>query len=190
MRCRFVSINFLALSVTGMPILTGNQCTRVPNSVAPGPAFRLAEGGNVVKAATLRIPAIFRLPAIWWQRVHFRAQLRADIAEAADFLHDIGINLFEAQAEAVRFFWEPITLMRVQSTSPEVAPKAFSVSIESKRGFRFGILTRFLTANRVHFARKRSKLATDVDLRSNARMRRADIAREAQLESKADLEVS
>jgi uncharacterized protein YjiS (DUF1127 family) len=156
MRCRFVSINFLVLSVTGMPILTGNQCTRVSNSVAPGPAFRLAEGGNVVKAATLRIPAIFRLPAIWWQRVHFRAQLRADIAEAADFLHDIGINLFDAQAEAVRFFWEPITLMRVQSTSPEVAPG----------------------------------LATDVDLRSNARMRRADIARAAQLESKADLEVS
>jgi hypothetical protein len=82
--------------------------------------------------------------------------LRADIAEAADFLHDIGINLFEAQAEAVRFFWEPITLMRLQSTSPEVAPG----------------------------------LATDVDLRSNARMRRADIARAAQLESKADLEVS
>lgn len=156
MRCRFVSINFLVLSVTRMPILSGNQCTRVSNSVAPGPAFRLAEGGNVVKAATLRIPAIFRLPAIWWQRVHFRAQLRADIAEAADFLHDIGINLFEAQAEAVRFFWEPITLMRLQSTSPEVAPG----------------------------------LATDVDLRSNARMRRADIARAAQLESKADLEVS
>jgi uncharacterized protein YjiS (DUF1127 family) len=142
--------------VTRMPILSGNQCTRVSNSVAPGPAFRLAEGGNVVKAATLRILAIFRLPAIWWERVHFRAQLRADIAEAADFLHDIGINLFEAQAEAVRFFWEPITLMRLQSTSPEVAPG----------------------------------LATDVDLRSNARMRRADIARAAQLESKADLEVS
>jgi uncharacterized protein YjiS (DUF1127 family) len=156
MRCRFVSINFLVLSVTRMPILSGNRCTRVSNSVAPGPAFRLAEGGNVVKAATLRIPAIFRLPAIWWQRVHFRAQLRADIAEAADFLHDIGINLFDAQAEAVRFFWEPITLMRAQSTSPEVAPG----------------------------------LATDVDLRSNARMRRADIARAAQLESKADLEVS
>jgi uncharacterized protein YjiS (DUF1127 family) len=156
MCCRFVSINFLVLSVTRMPILSGNQCTRVTNSVAPGPAFRLAEGGNVVKAATLRIPAIFRLPAIWWQRVHFRARLRADIAEAADFLHDIGINLFEAQAEAVRFFWEPITLMRLQPTPPEVAPG----------------------------------LATDVDLRSDPRMRGADSARAVQLESKADLEVS
>jgi uncharacterized protein YjiS (DUF1127 family) len=153
---RSVSINFLMLSMTRMPILSGNQYTRVSNSVAPGPAFRLAQGGNVVKAATLRIPAIFRRPAIWWQRVHFRAQLRADIAEAADFLHDIGINLFDAQAEAVRFFWEPITLMRVRSISPEVAPG----------------------------------LATDLDLRSNAPMRRADSTRAAQLEPKADLEAS
>jgi hypothetical protein len=58
--------------------------------------------------------------------------------------------LFDAQAEAVRFFWEPITLMRVQSISSEVASKAFSVSIKSKRGSRFCILTRFLAANRVH----------------------------------------
>jgi uncharacterized protein YjiS (DUF1127 family) len=149
----------------------------------------LAERGNVVKAAALQIPAIFRRPAIWWQRVRFRAQLRADIAEATDFLHDIGIDLFDAQAEAVRFFWEPIILMRVQSISPEVPPKALSVSIESKRGFRFGILTRFLAANRVHFAGKRSRLATE-DLRSDAPMRRADSARTAQLEAKADLEVS
>jgi uncharacterized protein YjiS (DUF1127 family) len=116
----------------------------------------LAERGNVVKAAALQIPAIFRRPAIWWQRVRFRAQLRADIAEATDFLHDIGIDLFDAQAEAVRFFWEPIILMRVPSTSPEVAPG----------------------------------LATDVDLRSDPPMHRADIARTAQLEPKADLEVS
>jgi hypothetical protein len=34
--------------------------------------------------------------------------------------------------------------------------RAFSVSIESKRGSRFVILTRFLDANRVHFAGKRS----------------------------------
>jgi hypothetical protein len=35
-----------------------------------------------------------------------------------------------------------------------------------------------------------TRLATDVDLRSDARMRRADSARAAQLEAKADLEVS
>src|SRR5437764_10714036 len=34
--------------------------------------------------------------------------------------------------------------------------RAFSVSIESKRGSRFLILTRSLNANRVHFAGKRS----------------------------------
>ena len=33
--------------------------------------------------------------------------------------------------------------------------RALSVSIESKRGSRFVILTRFLNANRVHFAGKR-----------------------------------
>ncbi|MEH2475957.1 uncharacterized protein YjiS (DUF1127 family) [Nitrobacteraceae bacterium AZCC 2161] len=115
--------------------------------------------GALASTATIFVAAlraIFRLPATWRQRIRFRAQLRADMVDAADFLHDIGIDLFDAQAEALRFFWEPITLMRVQSTSPEVAPG----------------------------------LATDVDLRSDARMRRADIARAAQLESKADLEVS
>ena len=35
------------------------------------------------------------------------------------------------------------------------ALRAFSVSIESKRGSRFVVLTRFLNANRVHFAGKR-----------------------------------
>ena len=35
------------------------------------------------------------------------------------------------------------------------AARAFSVSIESKRGSRFFILTRFLDANRLHFAGKR-----------------------------------
>jgi uncharacterized protein YjiS (DUF1127 family) len=78
---------------------------------------------SVLKAATLWISAILRLPATWWQRAHFRAQLRADIADAGEFLHDIGINLHEAQAEAAQFFWEPVTLTRRHLTSPEAAPR-------------------------------------------------------------------
>src|SRR5439155_1993544 len=42
--------------------------------------------------------------------------------------------------------------------------RAFSVSIESKRGSRFLILTRFLNANRVHFAGKRSSAHAPQDL--------------------------
>lgn len=110
---------------------------------------------SVLKAATLRISAIFRLPATWWQRVHFRAQLRADIADAAEFLHDIGINLPEAQAESARFFWEPVTLTRRHLFSPDAAPG----------------------------------LGMDLDLRSDARVRWADIATAAPLKSKPDFEV-
>jgi uncharacterized protein YjiS (DUF1127 family) len=58
----------------------------------------------------LRIRAIFGLPAEWWHRASFRAELRADLKDNADFLHDIGIPVCEAQAEASRFFWEPIVL--------------------------------------------------------------------------------
>jgi uncharacterized protein YjiS (DUF1127 family) len=50
------------------------------------------------------------LPARWWQRACFRAELRADLRDKPDFLRDIGIGLHEAQAEASRFFWEPLLL--------------------------------------------------------------------------------
>jgi uncharacterized protein YjiS (DUF1127 family) len=58
----------------------------------------------------LRLGAIFSLPATWWQRACFRVELRADIRDKPDFLRDIGIGLHEAQAEASRFFWEPLLL--------------------------------------------------------------------------------
>ena len=58
----------------------------------------------------LRLAAIFSLPATWWQRSCFRAELRADLKDKPDFLRDIGIGLHEAQAEASRFFWEPSLL--------------------------------------------------------------------------------
>jgi uncharacterized protein YjiS (DUF1127 family) len=58
----------------------------------------------------LRLGAIFSVLATWWQRACFRAELRADLTDKPDFLHDIGIGLQEAQAEASRFFWEPLLL--------------------------------------------------------------------------------
>ncbi|MGY4314067.1 hypothetical protein [Bradyrhizobium sp. JR3.5] len=58
----------------------------------------------------LRLGAIFSLPATWWQRACFRAELRADLRDKPDFLRDIGIGLREAQAETSRFFWEPSLL--------------------------------------------------------------------------------
>jgi uncharacterized protein YjiS (DUF1127 family) len=56
--------------------------------------------------------SFFLLPATWRRRARFREQLRADIANAPDFLRDIGVDVLEAQAEAMRVFWEPIKLQR------------------------------------------------------------------------------
>jgi uncharacterized protein YjiS (DUF1127 family) len=66
----------------------------------------------VLNAAIPWSASIFLLPAIWRRRARFREQLRADIGTAPDFLRDIGIDVPEAQAEAMRFFWEPVTLQR------------------------------------------------------------------------------
>jgi uncharacterized protein YjiS (DUF1127 family) len=60
----------------------------------------------------LRIGEIFGLPAEWWHRASFRAELRADLRDKPDFLRDVGIGVYEAQAEASRFFWEPLLLKR------------------------------------------------------------------------------
>lgn len=56
------------------------------------------------------IRAILSLPATWWQRARFRAELRADLRDKPEFLRDIGIGVHEAQAEASRFFWEALIL--------------------------------------------------------------------------------
>ena len=58
----------------------------------------------------LRLGAIFSLPATWWQRACFRAELRADLGDKPGFLREICIGLHEAQVEASRFFWEPLLL--------------------------------------------------------------------------------
>jgi uncharacterized protein YjiS (DUF1127 family) len=58
----------------------------------------------------LRPGSIFTLLATWWQRARFRAELRTDLRDKPDFLRDIGVGLHEAQAEASRFFWEPLLL--------------------------------------------------------------------------------
>ena len=84
----------------------------------PSAAQAAAPGRPAVIPATqfesgddhLRLGAIFSLPATWWQRACFRAELRADTRDKPDFLRDIGIGVHEAQAEASRFFWEPLLL--------------------------------------------------------------------------------
>ena len=58
----------------------------------------------------LLLPSIFRLPLIWVERAHFRARLRDDLKNEPYLLRDIGIRVGDAQAEAVRFFWEPVLL--------------------------------------------------------------------------------
>ena len=75
-------------------------------------AGALADAGFDSGNYDLRIGAIFRLPAIWWQRARFRARLRADLRDNPDFLRDIGIGAYEARVELSRSFWEPIKLRR------------------------------------------------------------------------------
>jgi uncharacterized protein YjiS (DUF1127 family) len=69
-------------------------------------------GAGFASGYDLHVRAIFGLPVTWWQRTSFRAKLRADLKDKSDFLRDIGIEVHEAQAEASRLFWEPITLKR------------------------------------------------------------------------------
>jgi uncharacterized protein YjiS (DUF1127 family) len=66
----------------------------------------------VLNAAIRWSASLVPLPATWRRRARFREQLRADIANAPDFLRDIGVDVLEAQAEAMRVFWEPIKLQR------------------------------------------------------------------------------
>jgi uncharacterized protein YjiS (DUF1127 family) len=68
-------------------------------TMMPTAAFAAGAGGR-------RIGAILALPFVWCQRARFRAKLREDLRDNADFLNDIGIRVHEAQAEASRFFWE------------------------------------------------------------------------------------
>ncbi|MHB0772062.1 hypothetical protein [Bradyrhizobium sp. 5.13L] len=69
---------------------------------------------------------IARLPFTWWERARFRSKLRADIRDRSDFLRDIGVDVFEAHAEAFRFFWQPITLKRLPI--PDRAPATAAIA--------------------------------------------------------------
>jgi uncharacterized protein YjiS (DUF1127 family) len=73
---------------------------------------------SVLNAAVLRCVSNFLLPATWRRRARFREQLRADMQNAPDFLGDIGIDVPEAQAEAMRFFWEPVKLRKMATRRP------------------------------------------------------------------------
>ncbi|UPJ61665.1 hypothetical protein IVB24_15735 [Bradyrhizobium sp. 192] len=58
------------------------------------------------------IRAIVSLPATWWRRSRFRAELRADLRDKPELLRDIGIGVYDAQAEASRYFWEALIIER------------------------------------------------------------------------------
>src|SRR5437879_605715 len=57
----------------------------VPDRAAVIPATGLASGDD-----GLGIRAIFSLPATWWRRARFRAELRADLRDKPELLRDIG----------------------------------------------------------------------------------------------------
>ena len=61
-------------------------------------------------AGGLSLLNIFRLPLVWLERAHFRARLREDLKHEPGLLRDVGIDVCDAQAEAARFFWEPVLL--------------------------------------------------------------------------------
>ena len=57
-----------------------------------------------------RLPAPVFILVMWYRRARLRAELAADLRERPEYLRDIGICQYQAQGEAVRFFWEPILL--------------------------------------------------------------------------------
>ncbi len=65
---------------------------------------------SLFTAGGLPLPVIFHLPVIWAERARFRARLQEDLKNEPCLLRDIGINVCDAQAEAARFFWEPVLL--------------------------------------------------------------------------------
>jgi len=81
--------------------------------------------------------AIARLPLRWWERACFRSKLREDIRDRSDFLRDVGINVFEAHAEAGRFFWQPITLKRLSILDYAPATAAVTRSAVEAVGSRY-----------------------------------------------------
>ncbi|WP_314959285.1 hypothetical protein [Bradyrhizobium cosmicum] len=85
-----------------------------PERAAVIPATRFASGHEApgIRADAIGIRAILSLPVTWWQRSRFRAELRADLREKPELLHDIGIGVYDAQAEASRYFWEALVLKR------------------------------------------------------------------------------
>ncbi|TYL96669.1 hypothetical protein FXB40_11585 [Bradyrhizobium rifense] len=98
-----------------LPLLNRN----VPSLLAILSSSLTAGSSPLRSAADLGIGArsdnagfFARRPLIWLERACFRAKLRADLKDGPDLLRDIGISLHEAQAEASRFFWEPVVLRR------------------------------------------------------------------------------
>jgi uncharacterized protein YjiS (DUF1127 family) len=74
-----------------------------------GPA-PLPRADTIGKGAHAIALTVLALPANWWRRAYFRAQLRDLIEGGASQLRDVGFDEHEARAEAARFFWQPVMM--------------------------------------------------------------------------------
>ncbi|KYK44093.1 hypothetical protein A1D31_15465 [Bradyrhizobium liaoningense] len=88
-----------------------------------------------------------RLPFTWWERACFRSELRADIRDRSEFLRDIGVDAFEAHAEARRFFWQPIRLKRPAMLDCAPATAAVARPAVDANGSRYRASASFPIAN-------------------------------------------
>jgi uncharacterized protein YjiS (DUF1127 family) len=79
---------------------------------APEARLSLLRTEFVESDAQSGLLAILSLPATWWRRAHFRAQLRHLVGGEAGHLRDVGFDEYDARVEAARFFWQPVTMMR------------------------------------------------------------------------------
>jgi uncharacterized protein YjiS (DUF1127 family) len=77
---------------------------------APKRPAPLPRADTIGKGAHSRVLTVLALPANWWRRAYFRAQLRDLIEGGASHLRDVGFDEHEARAEAARFFWQPVMM--------------------------------------------------------------------------------
>jgi uncharacterized protein YjiS (DUF1127 family) len=77
---------------------------------APKGPVPVPRADTIGKGAHSTALAVLALPANWWRRAYFRAQLRDLIEGGPSHLRDVGFDEYEARAEAARFFWQPVMM--------------------------------------------------------------------------------
>ena len=104
----------VALITGGMRFTRGGRVLNALAYMQAAPEARLSllRTESVENGAQSTLLTILGLPATWWRRAHFRAQLRHLVGGEASHLRDVGFNEYEARVEAARFFWQPVTMKR------------------------------------------------------------------------------